>query len=145
MSDLKAELERLQAEKAQFDAELAAKEEEEELAIKVAQATRELADMKAMRAAEESHGRFELRKIAAVKTEEGVVIVKKPNHVIYKKFRDTNEFDTEALFKLVKTCLVHPDLPKFEKLLEERPAVLERAANAVIELAGHNRKLAEGK
>lgn len=93
----------------------------------------------------EAEERFGAKKIAVVRTEVGCVIVKRPHPLIYKKFRDRGELKTTDLEKLVRACLVHPDGNALDKVFEEEPAALDRAANCVVELAGFRAKENAGK
>lgn len=110
----------------------------------VAREERALRDAKAIDEAEEKHGPLD-RKIAAVDTDAGVVIVKRPNHILFKKFQDSGDASTQAFDKLVRPCLVHPSQSEFDRMLEDQPAILGRAASAVCELAGVRVKEVMGK
>lgn len=114
---------------------------------------RELLDEEAISAAEEKYGRsieygerlIEGRKIALVRTDLGVVIVKRPNQVLFKRFQDSGESSWDELDKLVRPCLVHPDSATFDRYLEEQPGIFGRVANAVATLAGIRMKEIAGK
>lgn len=117
---------------------------EKEQAQRLAVAERALADAELIEKAEAEHG--ELKKmIDAVRTPIGVVIVKRPNHVVFRRFIDEGKVTTTALEKLVRHALVHPTLPQFESMLEELPAVLLDCANAVSRLAGIRSEETAGK
>jgi hypothetical protein len=103
---------------------------------------RDAADEEAIALAEEAHGP---KRIAVVRTDSGCVIVKRPNPVIYKRFRDRGEAKTVDLEKLVRACLVHPDGNGLDRILDDVPAALDRAANAIVELAGFRAKEVSGK
>lgn len=111
--------------------------EAEEKRREVEAEERDARDEEAIADAEAEHGP---RRIAVVRTDVGCVIVKRPNPVIYKRFRDRGETKTVDLEKLVRSCLVHPDSNAFDRLLDDVPAALDRAANAVVELAGFRAK-----
>lgn len=102
-------------------------------ADKLAAAQRGLADDEKIEALELEHG---TRKIAVLRTELGAVVVKRPHLNTFRKFQDHGATDSEALGKLVRPCLVHPDVANFEKICAERPATLMQVANACIRLAG---------
>lgn len=85
------------------------------------------------------------RKIAVVRTDLGVVIIKRPNHVLFKRFQDSGEANWEEFDKLVRPCLVHPDGATFDRYLEDQPAILARVAGAVATLAGIRMKELSGK
>ncbi len=103
---------------------------------------RNAADEEAIAEAEAEHG---LKRIAIIRTDFGCVIVKRPNPLIYKRLRDRGEAKTQDLEKLVRSCLVYPDGSALDRLLDEVPATLDRAANAVVELAGFRAKEVSGK
>ncbi len=94
-------------------------------------------DEEAIAEAEEKHGQ---QRIAVVRTDVGCVIVKRPNPLIYKRFRDKGDAKTVDLEKLVRACLVYPTGDGLDQVLDEVPAALDRAANAVVELAGFRAK-----
>jgi len=110
-------------------------------------------------AAAEERGLFEAQKlieleaahgplgkaIRRVNTSEGMIVVKKPNHVLFQKYQDKGATDTEALQKLVRPCLVYPDKASFDRICEEAPASLLKCANAVCALAGIGREEIAGK
>lgn len=83
---------------------------------------------------------FGAGKIAIVSTELGCVIVKRPNPVLYKRFRDKESAKTSDLESLVRPCLVYPDSARFDAMLEEQPATLDRVADRVVYLAGFRAK-----
>jgi len=98
---------------------------------------RDAADAEAIAKAEEEIGE---RRIAVIRTELGAVIVKRPNPVLYKRFRDKESAKTQDLEMLVRPCLVHPPFARFDAMLEEQPAVLDRVADRVVFLAGFRGK-----
>ena len=144
MNDLNA---RLAKAKADLDA-LAKKRAEREAAQaatdRVEAVERELADAIAIDAAVAEHGPLG-KMIAAIDTDLGVVIVKRPHAATFRKFQDTGSMKSADLEKLVRPCLVHPDGEKFGALLEQLPATLLRVANVVTELAGMRSAEVSGK
>jgi len=112
-----------------------------------------LRDEEAIATAEEKHGQAleygsgpaEGRKVAIVRTDLGAVIVKRPNHVLFKRFQDSGEANAEEFDKLVRPCLVHPDGATFDRYVEDQPAILGRVAGAVATLAGIRMKELSGK
>lgn len=103
---------------------------------------RGLRDEEAIEKAEAEH---DPKKIAVVHSDVGVVIVKRPNHVLFKRFQDSGEVTSEECDKLVRPCLVYPDKASWDRMLEEQPALLLRCANAVATLAGVRAKELTGK
>ena len=116
-------------------------------------AKRDLLDAEAIDEAEAKYGdaleygsgQAEGRKLAIVRTDLGAVIVKRPNHVLFKRFQDSGEATAEEFDKLVRPCLVHPDDATFDRYLEAQPAILGRVAGAVATLAGIRMKELSGK
>lgn len=100
--------------------------EQEELALKNAQAIED---------AETTHGTVG-KKIAVIDTDLGVIIVKRTNPVLFKRFQDKASIKTDDCDKLARPCLVYPDASTFDRIIEELPATLTRVANAIAALAG---------
>ena len=146
LSELRDKLAELAERKAKRDAE-------DDARRTIERRKRDLLDEEAVAAAEEKHGRsieygermVDGRKIAIVRTDLGVVIVKRPNHVIFKRFQDSGEANSEEFERLVRPCLVHPDSATFDRYLEEQPGILGRVAGAVATLAGIRMKELSGK
>lgn len=137
-------------------AEIAAKREaratEQAKARELELALRELSDAEAVEKAECEYGASYAygeppngRKIATVDTDMGVVIVKRPNHVIFKRFQDSGASSTAEIERLVKPSLVHPSSAVFDRWLEDQPAILLRVAGACAELAGVRMREIAGK
>jgi type II secretory pathway component PulM len=120
-------------------AELESKRNERAAARSVAEQLeleeRKLRDLQAITKAEDEHGTLGL-KIAAVETPLGVVIVKRPNHVLFKRFQDSGATSTDDVDRIVRPHVVHPSLSEFDRILEELPATLMRCGDAVVRLAG---------
>ena len=122
-------------EERQAENDLLAEVEAEELAARNAEA---------LEAAEAEHGPIG-KKLRAIETSGGVIIVKRPHPATYKRFRDKGEANTAAFDKLVRPCVVHPDKSTFDRILDEEPAALDRCANAIVELAGFRAREVSGK
>lgn len=75
-------------------------------------------------------------KICVVETDMGAVVLRRPNAALFKRFQDQGKFDSAALDKLMRPCVVYPDGARLDQILDELPATLPRLANAVVELAG---------
>ncbi len=105
---------------------------------------RDLADARAIDKAETELGPVGKR-ILAVPTDLGVVIVKRPAAPTFKRFQDEGKTTTESLEKLVRGSLVYPDAATFDRIIEELPATLARVANAVCSLAGVRAEEVAGK
>jgi hypothetical protein len=87
------------------------------------------------------------KSIRVVRTaSEALVVVKRPNHVVYKKFISDQDRKYESMDKLVSQCVVHPDAAGFKSLLEgTEPSLLVRCCNEILWLAGHRASELEGK
>lgn len=142
MSNDDAELAELRAKCEAIALQRQQRAEKEERALELLQAKQRLEDEQAIDAAEREHG---VRRIAVVETEGGAVIVKRPHANTFRKFQDKGTTDSQALETLVRPCLVHPTLARFESICAEEPAVLLRVANAVSRLAGVRAEELSGK
>ncbi len=131
----KALQEKLAAFQAEREAQLAPKKAEDE----VAQLERQLADEQALADAQDAHGEENVR---GVRTASGLVVVKRANHLIFKKYIDKADFSTKALEELIygkneaTRCLVRPDPDTLDKWLELEPFRLQAVAGAIGILAG---------
>jgi hypothetical protein len=97
--------------------------------------TRKVRDLEAIQKAETEHGPVG-KAIRTIETPNGVVIVKKPNMVLFRRFQDVASAKSEDLDKLVRPTLVHPTKAEFDQWLEEYPGILTPVADAVCLLAG---------
>ena len=110
----------------------------------IAEEEQAIEDEEAIAKAEQEIGP-ERKKIYVVRTAAGVVIVKAPNHILFKRFVDTEDKDTVALERLVRPCLVYPPADRFDRMLESKAAILIKIADAVSWLAGWRAKENEKK
>ena len=101
-------------------------------------------DEEAIAEAEDEYGAVG-KKILVVYSDLGCVILKRPNPALYKKFRDKGDGDTVAFERLVRPSVVYPDAVALDLILDELAGVLDRCANAVVELAGFRGKEVSGK
>jgi hypothetical protein len=143
IDELKERLAKANAEKAEHERAIEL-DEAAELEAKVEAAERAAANARAIREAVEKHGPIG-RKIAVVETPDGAIVLKKANHIHFKRFQDAGELTTETCDTLVRPCVVYPSSERFDALLEEYPAVLVRCADAVTALAGARSKEVSGK
>lgn len=136
-SNQRAQLQaRLEAAKKKREAARQRREELEskgELERRVAAEEQAATDEEALFNAESEHGR---NKVATVDTPMGMIILKRPNPLHFKRFQDKESAKTKDLDQLVRPCLVHPTPAKFDAILEELPATLTRCADRVATLAG---------
>jgi adenylate kinase len=88
------------------------------------------------------------RSVAIVETDEGTIVVRAPNPILFRRFQDeTRESGAtvDALEKLVRPSLVHPASAKFDAILEVLPFALTRCGDAVCALAGVRKGRVEAK
>ena len=135
---------RIAAAQAELEALERAREERAAQAAKVARLAeleRSVADAKAIAKAEDEHG---VARFAAHKTPLGVVIVKRPNHMHYRKFIGSKDIGPDDAERLVLSCLVHPSRSAFEQIAEEYPAIPIEVAGKILDLAaGRQREISE--
>jgi DNA gyrase/topoisomerase IV subunit A len=142
IEDKRAELAKLKALTSQVEASRAAQDEEKALDAEIAQAARQLADTKALAEAERTLGK---KCIGTYPTERGLVIVKRPNHLIYRRFADAGNMDTATCEELIRPCLVHPSREMFEAYAEELPGIIVPITQLLNTLAGFGRAGTAGK
>ena len=144
LSPKEKELAEILAKRAELAEAMKARDAAKALDDTIARERRNLENEEAIAKAETEHGRIVDGKIAAIETRLGVVIVKCPKNVFYKRFMDgkNGRKDAEAL---VAHCLVHPSQGDFDALLEELPATLDVAMNTCAQLAGITAKEVSGK
>jgi hypothetical protein len=140
----KERLARLKAESADVVRKRAERAELADVDAQIAAAERELKDEKAITQAECEHGAIG-DMIAVLRTPRGVVIVKRPSPLVYRRFRDTGVHNSEELQKLIRPSLVHPSLTALEAILDELPALETAVADQVVALAGFGRAHVAGK
>lgn len=142
-TEQRARIDAARAKKAESSLQREALEAKAAAEAEVFAAEREAADEAAIAAAIAEHGPIGTH-IGLVETRLGVVIVKRANHLVYRKFQD-KEKDDAAFTRLVRHALVYPDIAAFEKINEELPTTAVHAANVVCELAGVRSKETLGK
>lgn len=135
MSTPEQEIAELRARRAKLAAEREERAAASALADELARERVALANEEAIAKAESEHGPLG-KKIQALESDLGVVILKRPNHIAFRKFQDSGEANSAEFDKLVRPCLVHPTRERWDEMLAEQPALLARAANVVAELAG---------
>lgn len=71
-----------------------------------------------------------------------IIVLRKPERIAWERYeseRDKGERDVEAALTLVKTCVVYPDEPAFEKLLEDKYAIYQPLGDVIGKLVGLER------
>ena len=124
---------KIKAELAAFRAQREAKTAPAREASELERLRIELADEIAIAKAEDDHGAENIR---AVRSASGVIIVKRANHLLYKRHLDRGKFGTKELEELIAPNLVHPDADAFDKYVAKEPWKLQAAAGAIGVLAG---------
>lgn len=111
---------------------------------------REAKELEILDALESEHGQNR-KDIYRQQTAEGMVVVKKPNHVLFRKFRaecsksGSSMPSDENMMKLVRPHLLYPDRETFDRWIESSPHALVEACNAVAFLAGVRKEEVEGE
>lgn len=142
-TELKARLAKAKAEIAEIQKAMEP-DEDAALLAEVEAAELEAANARAIAKAVEEHGPLGA-KVAAIDTRLGVIVVKRPNHLHFRRFQDASEVTTETLDRLVRPCVVYPSHERFDAMLEELPAVLTELGREVSVLAGMKAKETAGK
>lgn len=130
------QLRALRAQRAELQAAREAVEAASLQAAELEKEQRALADEQALGRLVAEHGAIGI-KLQTVETDRGLVVVRRPHALKYRRFQDRGSFSVDDITALVRPCVVHPPLAEFDELLDELPASLARIANAVVELAGH--------
>jgi len=139
--DLTARLEAARARKAKAEA---SRVEPDPLLAEVEAAERDANDAEALTDAAcklGAEGRFWL----PIRTDEGAIIVKRPDAVRYRRFTDLERPTHLDVENLCKPCVHHPDRSKLDAMLEARPGLIGPIAEAVGILAGARRADLVGK
>lgn len=104
----------------------------------LAQLERDCVDEKALDEAIATHGPLG-KMLGTVATDLGLVVVKRPGMVAFRKFQDkTSErgsATTQETEALIRTCVVYPALERLDVVLAELPGSLTRIADCACELA----------
>lgn len=139
--ELKAKRERIAEARRKREAMVAAREKRAEAArldAELALEEQRLRDEPEIDKAIAEHGPLGI-KTAVVETPLGAIVVKRPNHLHYKRFLDKASTKTDDLWALVRTCIVYPDVAKVNAICEEYPALVVTLADACVDLAGHRK------
>jgi hypothetical protein len=74
-----------------------------------------------------------------------LVIVRRPHPVAFKAFQDLERVTVEETEKLVRPCVVFPELPEYDRIADEFPGVVSTVAVRVSALAGVRKAELRGK
>ena len=126
------------------------KTEEEEALAEVERAELEAKEEEALADAVAQHGPFG-KKIGYVDTvRNGRVIIKRPHHLVYRKYVAVAGGDDMAKTiveteKFVLPLVVYPDAAKVAGIFEDEPAALFTCAKVAGDLCGGGKGVVEGK
>ena len=135
MPELDDRLKAAKAKRAEIEARRAAKATEDAVLAAVEAAEREAKEAEIIESAEAEIGPIG-EKIALVRTQAGLIVVKRCHPTAFKRFQDQGQFKTANLMQLVNGTVVHPAPEAFSALLDEYPGILAAVADAVLRLAG---------
>lgn len=139
-----AELKELRAQRSAIAAARRAREAARSTSEQIAAERLALADDQAIELAEAEHGPVG-RRIALVRTDLGVIVLRRAHPHIFKRYSDKGSIKSDDLDRLVRPSLVYPEVGKFDTILEELPATLMRCADAIAVLAGVRTEELQGK
>jgi len=71
-----------------------------------------------------------------VETTLGMIILRRPSALKFRRFQDKGSFSTDDVGGLVRPCVVHPTPSELDTILDELPATLTRLGSKVVTLAG---------
>lgn len=135
------ELAQLRAERNRLVAEREEREQKRAAEAEVASLKQSIADEEAIAKAEAEHGTVG-SDIAVVHSRggNGVIIVKRPSHPVYRQMIDAVGTGKEKLSvineRFAFQVIVHPSKDEFERILKRESGLLDRVANAAAVLAG---------
>ncbi len=137
LADIKRQRDEMQQRKAVRD-------ESQRLQREIEQESIKLKNDQVLECLESEHGALG-EKIAAVFGPRGVVVVRKPNTILFRKWVDEGKTTTAASIAFVRTCVLSPDQATFDEWLEERPGMLASLLHSCLMLAGFNAEEVAGK
>jgi hypothetical protein len=147
-AELEQRIAATRAERARVQAEREQRDKARELHDELEREERALKDEQAIADAELEHGPLGKR-IEAVRTGQGVVIVRRPNPASFRRWQDRNvsskDITMDDAEQLVRPALVHPDKVTFDAWVKEEPGILPRCAAACSRLAGARLEELAGK
>lgn len=141
---LHSRLREARAKTSAFEEQAREREERRELERQLLFEENKARDLPHVRAAEDENG-----VVKVVNTPLGAVVLKRPHHLAFQKFmrkagsdKGMNEMD---IWRLVKRCIVYPDVGRVEEITEEYPGITIRLGNMVVELGNGEVGGFEGK
>lgn len=142
-AQLKERLAAARAKRAEVEAEHAGRRELAALERQVAREEQAAIDDAALAAAEIKLG----SQLEAVATDQGLVILHKPDSTIYKRFQDlpVDKITVDELYRVVRSALEYPDGARFEKMMGDMPGALAELVQAAGRLMGAAAERVRGK
>lgn len=127
-----------------FEEKAREREELRELERKAILEENKARDLPHVQAAEDEHG-----VIRVVNTPLGAIVLKRPHHLAFQRFmrKATSDKGMKEMdvWRLVKPCIVYPDVARVEDITEEYPGVTVRLGNQIVELGNGEVEELEGK
>lgn len=140
---LQERIEKARAARAQADADAERRATIAELDRKARLAEQALVDEPHITAAREKYGPDA---VAVVDSDLGAFVVRAPNHLKWNALAAKGDKVSHAdLVSMVRSCLVYPDWPRADKMLEEAPAALGVIVDAIVELGRRKATVRSGK
>lgn len=137
-----AVLAELRAKRAAIAERRRARENEE--AQQITEETQALADDEAIERAEIEFGPVG-KKIGVVKTALGAIVLRQSHPLKFKRYQDKGSSEYDDLDLLVRPCVLHPTIARFNEIMQELPFTMTRCANMVSVLAGVRVEELKGK
>lgn len=143
--DLRRKLQAAKKRNADLEESIREQEERRDLQRQLRFEENKTRDLPHIQAAEEEHGQ-----IRVANTHDGAVVVKAPHHLAYNKYvrrmsNDKKPMDNNDFWRLVKPCIVYPDVAKVEELTEKYAGLVITLGNLVVELGRGEAEAFEGK
>ena len=146
--ELQATIDAARAKREAIESRRATKRDADELQREAETATREAEEAEVLERLEGEHG-ADGEHIWALKTQAGMVVIKRPSLVKYQAFLDKagrKNGPTQAdQREFIKELVVYPDRSRFAKMISDMPALVGRCSDAAIYLAGWRERDEEGK
>ena len=146
--ELQSTIDAARAKREAIDARRAAKRDADDLQREAESAVREADEAEALEKLEGEHGADGVH-LWSLKTDIGMVVIKRPSLVKYQAFLDKagrKNGPTQAdQREFIKDLVVYPDRSRFAKMISDMPALVGRCSDAAIYLAGWRERDEEGK
>jgi hypothetical protein len=142
--ELEVRLAAARAKRDELEAKRAERDATRAKLAEVEKAEREAKEAEVLDRLECEHGPVN-EKIRPVYTPGGLIVVKRAQSILVRRYMDHGKADSESWDKLVRPCVLYPEKAEFNRIVEDYPASLQKCADAVCWLAGWGRKDLEGK